>query len=166
MKKKRASQSDRKRTGDKKSEYRHETDGDVPMDLSELEQIHAILRSPPTSLRGTLLSLLAAIATEELALAHMINVEAEKTEAVAHNLRSPFTPEEVIEFQQSVCNIIAQVTKKEEILLKKLRLIVSLLNEDNEAEDEKDFTDDDFDQDDEMDSKNDVDMDTLWDDDF
>lgn len=124
-----------------------------------IDHVRQLLQSSVGSRKTNLLRLLAAIATEELALAHLINTEAEKTQAVKENIKTPFTPEEVIEFQHSVSAVITQVVKKEEILLKKMRLLVSILQEEavedysdekcDGDEDERDFDDEeDFDEDD------------------
>lgn len=70
--------------------------------------------------------LLKAIALEELALAHVINAEAEKAQAVANAPMTPFTPDELIAFQQSVAKVLEMVVAKEALLLKKLRLLLAL----------------------------------------
>ncbi|HLO04295.1 MAG TPA: hypothetical protein VK191_14375 [Symbiobacteriaceae bacterium] len=69
--------------------------------------------------------MLKAIALEELALAHIINAEAEKAQAVTKMPITPFTPDELIAFQQSVAKVLEMVVAKETILLKKLRLLLA-----------------------------------------
>lgn len=70
--------------------------------------------------------LLYSIAKEELALAALVNTEAEKTRRVAAAIRGPFSAEEVVAFQQSVARVLEIVARKERLLLEKLRLVASL----------------------------------------
>ena len=68
--------------------------------------------------------LLKSIAEEEAALARLVNEEAMKTKRVAERIAGPFTPDEVISFQRSLSDILYNIKKKEELLIKKLRLIL------------------------------------------
>lgn len=68
--------------------------------------------------------LLHSIALEELAIAHLINAEAEKAQAVAKHRLPPLTPDELIEFQHSIAKVLEMAVEKEKLLLKKLRLLL------------------------------------------
>ena len=72
--------------------------------------------------------LLGAVALEELALARLLQVEAGKSERVAGRISAPFSPDELVEFQKSLTCVLAEVVKKEELLLRKLRLVLALLD--------------------------------------
>jgi hypothetical protein len=69
--------------------------------------------------------LLRSIAYEEAALARLVNQEALKTQRVAERIAGPFTPDEVISFQRSLADILYNIKKKEELLIKKLRLVLA-----------------------------------------
>ncbi|MDD4705988.1 MAG: hypothetical protein PHS24_02080 [Bacilli bacterium] len=65
--------------------------------------------------------LLESIALEETAIAHILNAEGEKIQASAVLMENGnMTPDEVIEFQKSITQIIQTLIKKEMILEFKL----------------------------------------------
>lgn len=70
--------------------------------------------------------LIHSIALEEMALAHLINAEAEKTQTVAKGPVTTFTPDEYIHFQRSLAEVLTKIVEKEKLLLKKLRLLLHL----------------------------------------
>lgn len=78
--------------------------------------------SPPHDHYG---EILRSIAHEEAALACLVNQEALKTQRVAEQICGPFTPDEVISFQRSLANVLYNIKKKEELLIKKLRLVLA-----------------------------------------
>lgn len=67
--------------------------------------------------------LLQSIANEEAALACLVNQEAMKTKMVAEHIAGQFTPDEVIAFQRSLASVLYNIQKKEELLIKKMRLV-------------------------------------------
>ena len=79
-------------------------------------------------------ALLFSIALEELALAHVLNAEAEKAQSLAKGRVGRSTPDEIIEFQRSLAAVLQSVIKKEEVLLKKLRIVLDVPREEPEEE--------------------------------
>ena len=76
----------------------------------------------------------AAIALEELGLAHLINAEAEKIQAVLGTLEPRSLPEaptfaQLLEIDQAVENVLERVIMKEMILLFKLERLLEFLVE-------------------------------------
>ena len=70
--------------------------------------------------------LLETIAFEELALAHLINAEAEKVQAVvAAGIMGPVSPEEIREINKAVLEVLEAAAQKEERLHRKLKLILA-----------------------------------------
>jgi predicted component of type VI protein secretion system len=67
--------------------------------------------------------LLQSIVEEEAALARLVNQEAMKTQKIAQNISGQFTPDEVIAFQRSLASVLYNIQKKEELLIKKMRLV-------------------------------------------
>lgn len=72
------------------------------------------------------LDLLESIALEETALAHLINAEAEKVQAMAEQLPKPTCFEEAAEMQKLVLAILQAAQLKELILNQKLRRVMQL----------------------------------------
>ena len=107
-----------------------------------VEELRDLLDSSPSTRSEVLLSHLATIATEELALAHLINAEAEKIGRINTRIATPFTPDEVIQFQNALCGLFAQIAKREESLLVRLRLILSKLQVEDEEDIEDIYSDD------------------------
>ena len=66
--------------------------------------------------------LLHSIALEELAIANLINAEAEHVQAVA---RQGLPTDEFVAFQQAVAKVLELAVEKEKLLLQKLRLLLS-----------------------------------------
>lgn len=82
----------------------------------------------PAPLEDILDRLLESIALEELALAHLVNAEAEKIQAVtAAGMVGPVTAEDITAINNAVGAVIEQVMNKEEQLQLKLEAILSLL---------------------------------------
>lgn len=69
--------------------------------------------------------LLETVALEELALAALINAEAEKVQAVAAVVVGPIGPEELAAINASVSAVIEQAGKKEQYLAQKLARILA-----------------------------------------
>lgn len=70
--------------------------------------------------------LLESIAIEELALAALVNAEAEKIQALAAaDISGPLAAEDVTAINDSVIEVITQVEAKEEQLRAKLTLVLS-----------------------------------------
>ena len=67
--------------------------------------------------------LLQSIVEEEAALARLVNQEAMKTQKIAQNISGQFTPDEVITLQRSLASVLYNIQKKEELLIKKMRLV-------------------------------------------
>jgi hypothetical protein len=77
------------------------------------------------------IDLLESIALEEIALAHILNAEGEKMQAfVGKNFDFPTCPTntEIIEFNQSVTELVETVLMKEWILLRKFRQVLKLIH--------------------------------------
>ncbi len=73
---------------------------------------------------------MVSIALEETALAHFINAEAEKIQAVAAMMEAGnLTPEEVVEFQDSISKVMRMPIKKEMLLQFKLEDILDFKRE-------------------------------------
>lgn len=72
------------------------------------------------------LDLLESIALEETALAHLINAEAEKIQAMAEDLPKPCSFEEAAEMQKLVLAILQAAQLKELILNQKLKRVMQL----------------------------------------
>lgn len=81
------------------------------------------------SLEETLIDLLESIALEEMALAHLMNAEAEKVQAfVGERLNFPTNPtnEEILKFNVSVTRFMETLMFKELFLLRKLETVTSI----------------------------------------
>lgn len=80
--------------------------------------------------------LLESIALEEIALAHILNAEAEKMQLVVGTLSGitpwlgPPTARELIELNEDIDSLIHVIIKKEMLLLLKLEDILSIIIED------------------------------------
>lgn len=107
-----------------------------------------LLDEYPGTRRDGLGRLLVGIAAAELSLARFINVESEKSECVARRIATPFSPEELIEYEKALASVVSEIVKKEQILLQKLRLVLSYIGE---FEEDEACDDDKFDECDEMD---------------
>ena len=90
---------------------------------------------PPPPPPATPADLMQSIAMEELAIAHLLNVEAEKVQSVAKQRVTTFTPDEFIAFQHAVAKVLEMVVEKERLLLKKLRLLLSHLEQSDDEDD-------------------------------
>jgi len=80
-------------------------------------------------LQDTVIDLLESIALEEMALAHLMNAEAEKVQAfVGERLNFPTNPtnEEILRFNVSVTRFMETLMFKELFLLRKLETVTSL----------------------------------------
>ncbi len=76
---------------------------------------------PPRTQPEAFTDLLVSIALEETALAHIINAEGEKIQATATMMEEgTMTPEEVIDFQQSVARVMQTAIKMQMLLQFKL----------------------------------------------
>lgn len=83
-------------------------------------------RYPPELSKSQLLRrLLESIAHEELALAHIVNEEAVKIGKASRCIMGPFTPDELIALQRSVSDVLDKLSTKEDILLRKLRIVLA-----------------------------------------
>lgn len=80
----------------------------------------------PASPEEIIARLLETIALEELALAHLINAEAEKLQAVIKaGIVGPVSAEEAKEINLAVSKVLEVAALKEERLHRKLKLILS-----------------------------------------
>jgi len=80
---------------------------------------------PPVE--AILRQLLHSVALEELALAALVNAEAQKTQQLAKHLVIPFTPAEAVAHQRAVAQVMRGVVCKERILLEKLRTVLAMI---------------------------------------
>jgi hypothetical protein len=81
------------------------------------------------SLDETVIDLLESIALEEMALAHLINAEAEKLQAfVGKHLDFPSNPsnDDILRFNVSVTRLMETLMFKELFLLRKLETVLAL----------------------------------------
>lgn len=80
----------------------------------------------PAPQREIIDRLLETIALEELALAHLINAEAEKLQAVVEaGIIGPISPEDVRDINLGVKQVLEEAGRKEERLRRKLSLILA-----------------------------------------
>lgn len=79
--------------------------------------------------------LLESIAHEELALAHIINEEASNLSKASECLMGPIMADELIALQRGVSDVLDRLAKKEDLLLKKLRIILALVDDCDTCED-------------------------------
>ncbi|AGB41227.1 hypothetical protein Halha_1281 [Halobacteroides halobius DSM 5150] len=85
---------------------------------------------PERTQEESLTDLLESIALEETALAHFVNAEAEKIQAVAKMMEEgTMDPTEVLEFQRSVSKIMRTPIKKEMLLQFKLEDVLETKRE-------------------------------------
>lgn len=92
--------------------------------------IFPVLPEPPTFDELRLL-LIETVALEELALAALINAEAEKIQAVASAyVLGPISPDELSDINKSVSEVIEAAGRKEDLLRKKLTLLLHMENND------------------------------------
>jgi len=88
--------------------------------------------------------LIASVAFEELALAHIVNAEAEKIQFVLGTLESDVTPpahptlDQLIELNEAVGSMLKKVIEKEIILSFKLEDAIKLLEMGDEDDDDHD----------------------------
>jgi hypothetical protein len=98
---------------------------------------------PDVSRNQALTNLLESIALEEAALAHLINAEAEKVQALAARMDTKDNPDaiidlkEITDFQKNVARVIQTVIKMQMLLQFKLE---------NVLEAKLHFPDDDYDE--------------------
>lgn len=89
--------------------------------------------------REVLVDLFEAVALEELAIAHLINAEAEKIQAfTGHYGGFPTAPsnKQINEFQEQVARILEALSEKQKVLVRTLELSKQLLEESEEPADE------------------------------
>lgn len=80
----------------------------------------------PASQEEIIDRLLETIALEELALAHLVNAEAEKVQAVVKaGIMGPVSAEEVHEINIGVAKVLDMAAQKEDRLHRKLKLILA-----------------------------------------
>lgn len=88
--------------------------------------VFPVLPNPPT-LDMLLRLLIQTVALEELALAALVNAEAEKVQAVAAaNVIGPITAEELAAINKGVAEVICAAADKEDKLQRKLALLLSM----------------------------------------
>ncbi len=84
----------------------------------------------PASIREILGRLLETVALEELAIANLINAEAEKIQAVLkEGISGPVSPEELREINLSVSKVLETAVAKEDRIQRRLRMILSFASE-------------------------------------
>ncbi len=71
-------------------------------------------------------SLLATVAIEEAALAHLVNAEAEKVQRLAATMPAPSTFEQAAEMQKIVLAVMNAVALKELLLGEKIQRVMSI----------------------------------------
>lgn len=70
--------------------------------------------------------LLHALAVRELAVASLLNSEAEKVAHVARTMTRPETFDDVISFQRTIAELMHALVRKEEVLLRRLNAVLAL----------------------------------------
>ena len=81
----------------------------------------------PPSIEELRLLLIETVALEELALAALINAEAEKVQAVAEAcVLGPISADELTDINKAVGEVIEAAGRKEDRLRKKLALLLSM----------------------------------------
>lgn len=70
-------------------------------------------------------NLIEALALEEAAIAHLINAEAEKAQAVAEKLPRDLTVQQVLEIQNKIIDVISVLAEKEKQMSEKLTHLLS-----------------------------------------
>lgn len=81
------------------------------------------------SLQETVIDLLESIALEEIAIAHLLNAEAEKTQALVSKLfhdDSPSLVNDLVKCNKATCKIVDTVIIKEWLLLKKMETVLEI----------------------------------------
>jgi hypothetical protein len=81
------------------------------------------------SRREVIIDLLESIALEEMALAHLLNAEAEKMQAfVGEHIQFPTHPNtcDIIRFNQSATQFVRTIVMKEWLLLNKLESVLEV----------------------------------------
>jgi hypothetical protein len=82
----------------------------------------------PPSQETILRLLLETIVLEELALAALVNAEAEKVQSVAGaGVIGPVSPEDLTEINKAVAGVIQAAGDKEEKLLAKLKVVIAAM---------------------------------------
>lgn len=76
--------------------------------------------------REVINGLLHALALRELAVAHLLNAEAEKVAHVARTMTRPETFDDVITFQRTIAELMQALVRKEEVLLRRLNAVLEL----------------------------------------
>ena len=79
---------------------------------------------PCVTQKQSLTNLLESIALEETALAHIINAEGEKIQAVACKIGHGMDPCDIIEFQKSVTDVLKTTIKMQMLLQFKLENVL------------------------------------------
>lgn len=127
-------QGRRKRRGNHPSNWElggspgRESEGGIAEVLELLDEVSVYQRDSVSKL-------LLGIAAADLSIVRFINGESKKSESVAKGIKSPFTPEELIEYEKSLAAVMAELVKKEELLLKKLRILLSYAGMDDRSGD-------------------------------
>jgi len=81
------------------------------------------------SLQETVIDLLESIALEEIAISHLLNAEAEKTQALVNKLchdESYNLFKELVKCNKATCKIVDTVIIKEWLLLKKMETVLEI----------------------------------------
>lgn len=81
---------------------------------------------PPPARREVINALLHAIAVRELAVASLLNAEAEKAAQMARTMARPESFDDVISFQRAVADLMQSMVRKEEVLLRRLGAVLAL----------------------------------------
>jgi len=97
-------------------------------------------QTSPPSRKQLVNDILESIALEELAVAHLINAEAEKIQAFTGPYGGfPTSPtnKQINEFQSYVARILEALTEKQKILTRTMEMAKELLEEEREVEEEE-----------------------------
>lgn len=81
------------------------------------------------SLQETVIDLLESIALEEIAISHLLNAEAEKTQVLVNKLSyddSHSLINQLVKFNKSTCKLVDTVIIKEWLLLRKMETVLEI----------------------------------------
>lgn len=67
--------------------------------------------------------LMHSVVREELAIAQLLNAQAEQVEAVVRQHHCPLNPDELIALQHALAKVLEMVVEAEKILLKKRQML-------------------------------------------
>lgn len=99
----------------------------------------------PRTFRGVFKDILESAALEELAIAHLINAQAEKIHAfTGHYGGFPTAPtnKQINEFQGNVARILEALSEKQKLLVRTLELSLEMLKELDDLNEEEEDKDD------------------------